>query len=277
MDLPNIYPYIINDPGEGTQAKRRSYCCIIDHLTPIFKNADLYDELAKVENLLKEYADAQREDPKKIEVLKSLIWKAICEANLDKDLNVKKEEVFVNFENFLEKLHNYLDELRDTMINDRLHIIGKPPEGDDLIEFLVQLTRLPNREVPSLRECILKVWEYDYDELLKNRGKILPHFKGKTGGKIIQEAHKTALSLIKELEEKNFSVEAINDIVKKYFGKLDIELDKVLRYICRDLIVNIRKTAEEIDATLKALFREICSTRTFWSSNSRAGGYFTYR
>jgi len=204
MDLPNIYPYIINDPGEGTQAKRRSYCCIIDHLTPIFKNADLYDELAKVENLLKEYADAQGEDPKKIEVLKSLIWKAICEANLDKDLNVKKEEVFVNFENFLEKLHNYLDKLRDTMINDRLHIIGKPPEGDDLIEFLVQLTRLPNREVPSLRECILKVWEYDYDELLKNRGKVLPHFKRKTGGKIIQEAHKTALSLIKELEEKSF-------------------------------------------------------------------------
>ena len=253
MDLPNIYPYIINDPGEGTQAKRRSYCCIIDHLTPVFKNADLYDELAKVENLLKEYADAQREDPKKIEVLKSLIWKAICEANLDKDLNVKKEEVFANFENFLEKLHNYLDELRDTMINDGLHIMGKPPEGDDLIEFLVQLTRLPNREVPSLRECILKVWGYDYDELLKNRGKVLPHFKGKTGGKIIQEAHKTALSLIKELEEKNFSVGAINDIIKKYFGKLDIELDKVLRYICENLVLNIRKTTEEIDTTLKAL------------------------
>jgi hypothetical protein len=24
-DLPNIYPYIINDPGEGTQAKRQGH------------------------------------------------------------------------------------------------------------------------------------------------------------------------------------------------------------------------------------------------------------
>jgi cobaltochelatase CobN len=38
MELPNIYPYIINDPGEGTQAKRRSYCCIVDHLIPVMTN-----------------------------------------------------------------------------------------------------------------------------------------------------------------------------------------------------------------------------------------------
>jgi cobaltochelatase CobN len=253
MDLPNIYPYIINDPGEGTQAKRRSYCCIIDHLTPVFTNADLYEELAKVDNLLKEYADAQREDPKKIEVLKPLIWEAVCEAKLDKDLNVKKEEVFADFESFLEKLHDYLDELRDTMINDGLHIMGKPPEGDRLVEFLVQLTRLPNGEIPSLREAILKVRGYDYDELINNKGKVLPHFKGKTGGEIIQEAHKTALFLVKELEEKDFSKEVIENTIKKHLGKFDKEVAKVLKYICENLVLNIRKTVEEIDTTLEAL------------------------
>ncbi len=243
MDLPNIYPYIINDPGEGTQAKRRSYCCIIDHLTPVFTNADLYEELAKVENLLNEYADAQREDPKKIEILKPLIWKAVCEANLDKDLKIKKEDAFADFEKFLKSLHNYLDELGDTIINDGLHILGRPPDGDRLVEFLVQLTRLPNGEIPSLREAILKIWGYDYDELLKK----------KKERKLIQEAHKIAGSIIKELERENFSIEAIENITKKYFEKPDKELKKVLKYICENLVLNIKKTSEEIDATLKAL------------------------
>jgi cobaltochelatase CobN len=58
MDLPNVYPYIINDPGEGTQAKRRSYCCIIDHLTPTFTNADLYEDLTAVERTMAEYTEA---------------------------------------------------------------------------------------------------------------------------------------------------------------------------------------------------------------------------
>lgn len=73
MDLPTIYPYIINDPIEGTQAKRRSYCGIVDHLSPVYTNADLYEDLAKVENRLREYAEAEREDPTKLEILRTLI------------------------------------------------------------------------------------------------------------------------------------------------------------------------------------------------------------
>ncbi len=94
MDLPNIYPYIINDPSEGTQAKRRSYCCIIDHLTPVFTNADLYESLADVENKIKEYQDARREDPGKISVLKPMIWEAVVEANLDRDLDITEVQAF---------------------------------------------------------------------------------------------------------------------------------------------------------------------------------------
>jgi cobaltochelatase CobN len=66
MELPNVYPYIINDPSEGTQAKRRSYACIIDHLTPAFTNADLYDDLGKVQGLVNDYTVAVAEDPAKM-------------------------------------------------------------------------------------------------------------------------------------------------------------------------------------------------------------------
>jgi cobaltochelatase CobN len=105
MELPNIYPYIINDPGEGTQAKRRSYCCIIDHLTPAFTNADLYDDLAKVSALVADYSVASAEDPAKVEILRPMIWEAVIAASLDKDLEISEAEAFADFDGFLEKLH----------------------------------------------------------------------------------------------------------------------------------------------------------------------------
>jgi cobaltochelatase CobN len=250
MDLPNIYPYIINDPSEGTQAKRRSYCCIIDHLTPVFTNADLYEDLAKVENFLKEYTDAQREDPGKLPILRPMIWEAVCQADLDKDLDMNEKEAFSNFDAFLEKLHSYLADLGDTMINDGLHIMGKAPESDRLVEFLAQLTRLSNGDVPSLRESILSALGYDYDELLENKGRLLPHFKGKTGGQIIQNAHETGLIMIKELEQNQFDTAVIDTVVKFCLGSKNTTAAEALRYICEVLTPNIRLVTEEIDSSL---------------------------
>ena len=79
-DLPNIYPYIINNPGEGTQAKRRSYCCIIDHLVPVMHNADTYEEMAEVEKQLEDYYHARAQDPAKLPHLEKLVWEKVCEA-----------------------------------------------------------------------------------------------------------------------------------------------------------------------------------------------------
>ncbi|OPX36528.1 MAG: cobalamin biosynthesis protein CobN [Desulfobacteraceae bacterium 4484_190.1] len=251
MDLPNIYPYIINDPSEGTQAKRRSYCCIIDHLTPAFANADLYEDLAKVENLLKDYADAGREDPGKIPVLKSMIWEAVAAADLDKDLEVNESQVFEDFEGFLEKLHAYLSDLSDTMINDGLHIMGKPPEGDRLANLLVQLTRLPNGDVPSLRGSILHAWGYNHDDLQENKGRSLQHYKGKTGGQIMQEAHEKGLAMVKDLQEAGFDGSLADHVVKSHLEKSDADVTAVLRYICETLAPNIEQTSDELDSSLR--------------------------
>ena len=170
MELPNVYPYIINDPGEGTQAKRRSYACIVDHLTPAFTNADLYDDLSKVESLVNDYNTALAEDPGKVEILRPMVWEAVVQADLDKDLEISKEDAPADFDAFLERLHAYIQELADTMINDGLHVMGTPPESDRLTEFVVQLTRLPNGDAPSLREALTAAMGHDYDDVLENRG-----------------------------------------------------------------------------------------------------------
>ncbi|HEX5346009.1 MAG TPA: cobaltochelatase subunit CobN, partial [Pseudonocardiaceae bacterium] len=64
--LPLVYPFIVNDPGEGTQAKRRAHATIVDHLIPPMARADTYGDLARLEQLLDEYATMAALDPDKL-------------------------------------------------------------------------------------------------------------------------------------------------------------------------------------------------------------------
>ena len=253
MDLPNIYPYIINDPGEGTQAKRRSYACIIDHLTPAFTNADLYDELAKVEGLVAEYHLAEHEDPKKLPILKNLIWEAVAAARLDEDLAIGEEAAKNDFSAFLESLHGYVHELSDTMIADGLHILGQAPEGARLTEFAVQLTRVANGDIPSLRESLAEALGYDYERLLAKRGRALPEYGHRSGAELLREVHDKALKLVEALAEANFAASAAPRLPESLLGVKAPAVATTLAYIAGTLVPKIRQCRDEIDATLKAL------------------------
>ncbi|MFZ2536056.1 cobaltochelatase subunit CobN, partial [Methanothrix sp.] len=249
-DLPNIYPYIINNPGEGTQAKRRSYCCIIDHLVPVMHNADAYDEMAELEVMLADYYQAASEDPSKLPTQKKMIWEKVCEAKLDHDLVVEEEEAFSDFDKFLEKLHEYLHEMADTQIRDGLHILGEPPEGSRLDEFLVALTRLANGCVPSIRQSLAEAMDYDYDYLLSNRGRIVSG--SKTCGQVIEDFNALALRLVSALHEKGFAVETIPELVEEILGKRNPTIEKVLGYIAATLAPSINATVDELTAVLCA-------------------------
>jgi cobaltochelatase CobN len=253
MDLPNIYPYIINDPSEGTQAKRRSYCCIIDHLTPAYTNADLYEDLTGVERAIADYNEAARQDLGKLPVMASLLWEAVKHADLDQDLQVTEAEAMKDMDAFLAHLHEYLSNLADTMISDGLHIMGVTPEDERLVCFLAQLTRLPNGDVPSLREEVLGVMGYRYDEVVEHRGDVLPHFGGQTGGQLIAEAQKRAESLVRALAARNYDLDAIPEVIEAAFGSAQPRLAPTMRYIAGTLLPNIRRVDDELQSTLRAL------------------------
>ncbi|MDR2549778.1 MAG: cobaltochelatase subunit CobN [Desulfobulbus sp.] len=253
MELPNIYPYIINDPGEGTQAKRRSYCCIVDHLTPAFTNADLYDDLAGVQSLLTDYASARSEDPAKVDILRPMIWEAVTAASLDRDLEIGEQAAHADFDGFLERLHAYIEELADTMINDGLHVLGSPPEGERLTEFAVQFTRLANGQVPSLRESLVTAMGCNYDDVLAHRGKREARFGNQTGGEILRIAHHRALALVAGLAEADFRPEAAVSLTDGLPAAARPGVTAVLEYIARTLVPNIRRCGEELDASLDGL------------------------
>jgi cobaltochelatase CobN len=253
MDFPNIYPYIINDPSEGTQAKRRSYCCIIDHLTPAFTNADLYEDLTGVERAVADYTEAARQDPAKLPVMAGLLWDAVKKADLDQDLKVTEEDVRENTDDFLKHLHEYLSDLADTMISDGLHVMGVAPEDERLVCFLTQLTRLPNGDVPSLREEVLLAMGHHYEEAVEHRGEALAHFGGFTGGQLIATAQKRSEALVRALAANEYAAAAIPAIVAAEFGVAQPRVEVPLHYVATRLLPNVRRVGEEIQATLRAL------------------------
>ncbi|NLE06093.1 MAG: cobaltochelatase subunit CobN, partial [Crenarchaeota archaeon] len=256
-DLPNIYPYIINNPGEGTQAKRRSYACIIEHLVPVMHNADSYEELSALEVQLNEYYHAKTVDPTKIPILKKQIWESVVQSKLDQDLKITEKIAFSDFDEFLEHLHGYLSELSDTLIRDGLHIFGEPPVDARLEEFLSSLTRLSNGSVPSLRQSIAELKGYNYDDLLSNRGKL--NATGVTNGEIITELSSLSVELMKQFHLVDFNEENIDFVIQKVLGRLDSKIKECLHYVSTFLAPALAATTDELTNTILACNGEYIS------------------
>ncbi len=138
--LPNVYPFIVNDPGEGTQAKRRTSAVIVDHLTPPLTRAESYGPLKDLEQLVDEYYEAAGVDPRRLKVLRRDILDLCRVTGLDSDCGIIDAD---DEEAALGKLDNYLCDLKEMQIRDGLHVFGKTPEGRLLDDLLVALVRVP--------------------------------------------------------------------------------------------------------------------------------------
>ncbi|MGH6960121.1 MAG: cobaltochelatase subunit CobN, partial [Dongiaceae bacterium] len=138
--LPHLYPFIVNDPGEGAQAKRRSAAVIVDHLTPPLTRAESYGPLRDLEQLVDEYYEAAGLDPRRCRLLRDRILELAAAIGLDKDCGVTGGD---NADTALGKLDNHLCELKELQIRDGLHVFGVAPAGEQLTDLLVALTRLP--------------------------------------------------------------------------------------------------------------------------------------
>ncbi|OCW57606.1 cobaltochelatase subunit CobN [Hoeflea olei] len=139
--LPHVYPFIVNDPGEGTQAKRRTSAVIIDHLTPPLTRAESYGPLKHLEALVDEYYEATGHDPRRLKLLKGQILDLVRDIGLDADAGIAEGD---DDDLALEKLDAWLCDLKEMQIRDGLHIFGKSPEGglrDDLVVALARIDR----------------------------------------------------------------------------------------------------------------------------------------
>ncbi len=136
--LPHLYPFIVNDPGEGTQAKRRAQAVIVDHLTPPLTRAGSYGEPAELERLIDEYYDAARGDPRRIAPLAAEILERARAAGIDRDCGIEPGD---DRSNALKKLDGFLCDLKELQIRDGLHVFGTSPAGSQLDTLLLAIAR----------------------------------------------------------------------------------------------------------------------------------------
>jgi cobaltochelatase CobN len=168
--LPNIYPFIVNDPGEGAQAKRRTQAVIIDHLMPPLTRAETYGPLRNLELLADEYYEAQLLDPRRARELQRDILQLVRDTHIDRELQLdEKLDSDADAAIWLPRLDTYLCDLKESQIRDGLHVFGESPTGRLRIDTLLALLRIPRGDGRGAQSSVLralaKAFELGFDPL----------------------------------------------------------------------------------------------------------------
>ncbi|MGI0491241.1 cobaltochelatase subunit CobN [Alkalinema pantanalense CENA528] len=285
--MPHFYPFIVNDPGEGSQAKRRAQAVIIDHLTPPMTRAELYGNLQQLENLVDEYYEAMNLNPSRMGLIREKITELIAQEHLDRDWQLQ-----ANFNtaenNFEDGILNHLDrnlcELKEAQIRDGLHIFGQCPQGTQLRDLIIAIARHPQPGRLGLTRAIAEAWNLEFDPLTADPAEPcvqnLPNqFADNREGKVswrtvgdgIAAIEAEAIRLIDRLLDRSFS-ESIAAIVEgliplnppNAYGEatpikgglsesIISPLQQELYWIANTLLPNLQATSQELTQLLHGL------------------------
>ncbi|MDJ0661845.1 MAG: cobaltochelatase subunit CobN [Crocosphaera sp.] len=255
--IPNFYPFIVNDPGEGSQAKRRSHAVILDHLTPPLTRAELYGNLQQLETLIDEYYEAQTLDPKRLKIIGDRITKLVTETNLNQDLGINS----INNDSlsqFLTLADGYLCELKEAQIRDGLHILGTCPQHTQLRDLILSIARYPNLDRIGLTNAIAQDLNLQINPLITDpkipfNPKKMPPFaplslcatikQCRIVGDVIETLEKYAQTLVENLITTD-NIQPLNHLPRT---------QKELNWINTFLLPKLYETPQEISNLLRGL------------------------
>jgi cobaltochelatase CobN len=260
--LPLIYPFIVNDPGEGTQAKRRAHAIIVDHLIPPMQRAETYDDLARLEQLLDEHAQVAALDPAKLPPLRARIWELVRAAELHRDLGV--DALPGDFDDFVLHLDGYLCEIKDARIRDGLHVLGSEPVGEQRLGLLAAILRLgAGQAVPGLRRAVGAAFGLDEPALLEAPGTkvgtvpaaLLERFPGPaaTGSDLVDRLEDAVRALLEAMDAKDWEPALAVPLSKAVLGVEDAGVASSLQFAAREVVPRLARTGDEITSVLRAL------------------------
>ncbi|MEU5259644.1 cobaltochelatase subunit CobN [Amycolatopsis sp. NPDC021455] len=232
-NLPLVYPFLINDPGEGAQAKRRAHATIVDHLIPPMARAESYGDMARLEQLLDEHANIAAMDPAKLPAIRAQIWTLIQAAKLDHDLGVEERPHDAEFDDFLLHIDGWLCEVKDAQIRDGLHVLGAAPAGEARVNLVLAMLRASQMwggkqgAVPGLRSAL--------------------GLKENAPTSEVDAVEQTARSLVEAMEARSWDVDAVASIAP------DAQVARVLSFAATEIVPRLAGTSAELDAVLHAL------------------------
>ncbi|MBW4667656.1 MAG: cobaltochelatase subunit CobN [Cyanomargarita calcarea GSE-NOS-MK-12-04C] len=257
--LPHLYPFIVNDPGEGAQAKRRAQAVILDHLTPPLTRAELYGSLQQLENLIDEYYEAESLDPNRLPLISSRIQELVIKENLHLDLGIGTGETDVKqnrkfqIENFLTRADGYLCELKEAQIRDGLHIFGQCPQGRQLRDLIIAIARAPNRNSIGFTRALAQDLGLDFDPLTEDLGTQLSTESRKILIEKTQHPCRIVGDAVEILEE--YAAQLVEQLLTPNFPLLtpNSSLLPTLYWIQNSLIPSLQQTYLEITHLLDGL------------------------
>ena len=268
-DMPLVYPFVVNDPGEGAQAKRRAHAVVVDHLVPPMMRAESYDELADLEALMDEYARLEVLDPSKLPGLGAEIWKAIQAANLQEDLGIDADHAPDDAGELVEHLDGYLCEVKDVQIKDGLHVLGAAPEGPQLRGLVAAIGRHGSGEVPGLRRAVAAAYGLDEPALVENPGAkveadrsaaLVTQFPGTAyrGSDLLDRLEEAQHALLIALLESGWDASQIPSIVSTTLGEnvpstARAGVESALRFAATGIVPKLEQTTDEMTNVLRAL------------------------
>ena len=259
-DVPLFYPFVVNDPGEGTQAKRRAHATVVDHLIPPMTRAETYDDLAKLEQLLDEYYQVETLDPSKLPAIRVRIWETLRDAELHRDLGV--EEQPEEFGDFLNHVDGYLCEIKDLPIRGGLHVLGETPEGEPLRHLTAAILRLGAGEVPGLRRAIGAAYSLDERFLSENGGArieapetLTERFPGVvvTASDLLDRLEEALQALLLALEERGWDAGTAESVCEEVLGFADEGVSRALWFAAGEVVPRLTRTPEEMGNLLRGL------------------------
>ena len=232
--LPLIYPFLVNDPGEGTQAKRRAHATLVDHLIPPMARAESYGDIARLEQLLDEHANIAALDPGKLSAIRQQIWTLMRAAEMDRDLGLAERPEDDSFDDMLLHVDGWLCEIKDVQIRDGLHILGQAPSEEPELDLVLAILRARQlfggeQTVPGLRQA-LGLAEDGTDD----RG-------------AVDEAETRARALLAELQQSGWDAGVVDSLTD------DRDVAAILRFACTEVVPRLAGTAGEIGQILRAL------------------------
>ncbi|SDC12965.1 cobaltochelatase subunit CobN [Actinokineospora iranica] len=240
-DLPLIYPFLVNDPGEGTQAKRRAHATLVDHLVPPMARAESYGDIARLEQLLDEHSNIAAMDPAKLPAIRAQIWTLIQAAKLDHDLGLDDRPHDAEFDDFLLHVDGWLCEIKDVQIRDGLHTLGDPPVGAARVNLVNSMLRARQMwggqaaALPGLREA-LGLAEDGSESRTKT-----------------DEIDAVALALVQAMEDHDWRPDDVRQVTQDVLGAENDAVVEVLTFAAVEVVPRLAKTTDEIGNILHAL------------------------
>ncbi len=233
-NLPLIYPFLVNDPGEGTQAKRRAHATLIDHLIPPMARAETYGDIARLEQLLDEHASIAALDPGKLPAIRQQIWTLMRAAKMDHDLGLHERPEDDSFDELLLHVDGWLCEIKDVQIRDGLHILGEKPTDSVELDLVLAILRARqlfggDQTVPGLRQALGLAEDGNDDRAA------------------VDAAEAIARELVAALQTTGWDADAVDTLTD------NADVARILKFAAAEVVPRLAGTSDEITQILRAL------------------------